>query len=682
MYFQQPNMLWGLLLLAIPLLIHLFQFQRTKTLLFPGVFRLTQQLQKARHQKKLQHLWVLLSRMLAMSCIVFAFAMPSCDKNSASSKGQSHVVILVDNGFSLSCSANGVALLEQAKSQIRAILNGLNSETQVRLISQTGSSIGWLQPKELSIVIDTLTVGPQKYTLDEWTDQVQLLSEEPGVSRLAAVVFSDAQSGFMGKVLRKSQKENIDWRFVQINFNVNDLLGGNLSLDTAWYISQFSDESKSVGIQIKAKVTHRGGRASQAQLRLSMGNKTLFAQSKPISVSQTVEFEGIISISDLENPLQLSLAKDGYSYDNELYLHPIKTWSTAVGVLGSDASLDAFFLAQPMLKKRVLRLPLAQDDFAGISGLDALICVGDVRLTSKDLAGLRSKVEAGLLCLQFFQKSSSSDKLYTLLNDVIAGSWVESGQRLALPGLNHPVFRGAFSQSLAENTTLPQIDRIFKMNDNPDFETIVQLEGGDAALLYKNIENGAQWVWLSDLSMGSAKLLNSSWFLPMFTQIVASKSLQDKPLYGVLHAKQMMVLPGFIETDERGAQLLGNGGVSVVELQVNSEKNTSLYVGAEPRRPGYYQLKSPVNQSQIQLAFNWPRNESELSSDPEIAKKLLGSGLKWNASVADGKSPILQNEPLKVLWRLFLWGAAIFFAVEVLLLYFQARKKVKQNEKS
>ena len=142
------------------------------------------------------------------------------------------------------------------------------------------------------------------------------------------------------------------------------------------------------------------------------------------------------------------------------------------------------------------------------------------------------------------------------------------------------------------------------------------------------------------------------------------------------------IAPGFIETDERGAQLLGNGGVSVVELQVNSEKNTSLYVGAEPRRPGYYQLKSSVNQSQIQLAFNWPRNESELSSDPEIAKKLLGSGLKWNASVADGKSPILQNEPLKVLWRLFLWGAAIFFAVEVLLLYFQARKKVKQNEKS
>jgi preprotein translocase subunit SecG len=48
--------------------------------------------------------------------------------------------------------------------------------------------------------------------------------------------------------------------------------------------------------------------------------------------------------------------------------------------------------------------------------------------------------------------------------------------------------------------------------------------------------------------------------------------------------------------------------------------------------------------------------------------------------MGDGKSPILQNEPLKVLWRLFIWGAAFFFAVEVLLLFMQSRKKSKENQ--
>jgi len=135
MHFQQPNMLWGLLLLAIPLLIHLFQFHRTQTIYFPGVFRLIQRLQHARQQKKVQHWIVLLARMMAITCLVFAFAMPSCSSSNRN-QAYSHVVVLFDNSYSMGTkNADGV-IVEQAKSQARTMLSGLAQEVQVRLFTQ------------------------------------------------------------------------------------------------------------------------------------------------------------------------------------------------------------------------------------------------------------------------------------------------------------------------------------------------------------------------------------------------------------------------------------------------------------------------------------------------------------------------------------------------------------------
>ena len=81
MHFQQPNFLWGLLLLILPLLVHLFQFRKFQTLLFPGVYRLKEQLNVAKKQKTVKHWWILLSRLLAILFLVLAFSMPTCNSN-------------------------------------------------------------------------------------------------------------------------------------------------------------------------------------------------------------------------------------------------------------------------------------------------------------------------------------------------------------------------------------------------------------------------------------------------------------------------------------------------------------------------------------------------------------------------------------------------------------------------
>ena len=208
----------------------------------------------------------------------------------------------------------------------------------------------------------------ENYVLGDWVERVRILHQEQGVGALCAMVFSDAQKSFMVGGLQKTQNENIDWRFVQMDLQSDELVGGNLSLDTAWYISQFNANSNGA-VVLKARVTHRGGDVSQAQLQLKLGEKTLFAQQKAIAKGESVEFEGTVNQADMGRGLRLLLGDDGFKSDNELFLHPIKTWKTQVGVIGSNSAVDALFQAQPLLVKRALRLPLNVRDFEALAGL-------------------------------------------------------------------------------------------------------------------------------------------------------------------------------------------------------------------------------------------------------------------------------------------------------------------------
>ena len=678
MHFQQPNMLWGLFLLAIPLLIHLFQFHRTKTIYFPGVFRLTQRLQQARQQKRLQHWLVLIARMLGIACLVLAFAMPSCNDRQVG-KGYSHVVLLVDNGFSMSVEGLEGQHLEQAKSQAYAILRDLPEETQVKLMSQTIQTDVWMSPSQLTTLLDTMTVGPQRFTLADWIDRVVVMQQESGVRNLAAVLFSDVQAGFLRGLRKVQNSPNIDWRFVQFNLTPTEVKGGNLSLDSAWVVSQFSADNQTEGLLLKASVSHRGGDVKKAQLQLMVDGKTLFAQTKDIGAEETVVFEGLVSAADIAKPMELRLGLDGFTFDNSLFLHPIKTWQTTVGVFGSDRALDALFSAQPLLKKRVLSVGDYTAQGNSLDGLDALVSIGAIKLPESASVQLKQKVEEGLTVLQFIP-SASGLPLDLVAQRSLSGSWKKTDQRMALAGLNHPIFQGVFAERLSDKIQLPEIQSAFDLGSTADFETIIQLDGGQPLLVSRNIENGTQWLWLSDLQKGSQQFLNSGWYLPIVTQLLASKSIQEKPLYGVLFSKQLVALPAPMKTDERAAQLIGQGRTSVVELQTNSERHTSMYVGAEPTIPGHYQLKSPIEKNPVAMSFNWPRSESDLQSDGDWKTKFDQAGISWTSSQCDGKTPILQNEPLKVLWRLFIWGAAFFFAVEVLLLFMQSRKKSQEKQ--
>ena len=86
MQFKNPEILFFLFLLLIPLLIHLFHLQKFKKEAFTNVQFLKEIELETRKSAKLKKLLILLTRLLAFAALIFAFAQPFINKNKSLQK--------------------------------------------------------------------------------------------------------------------------------------------------------------------------------------------------------------------------------------------------------------------------------------------------------------------------------------------------------------------------------------------------------------------------------------------------------------------------------------------------------------------------------------------------------------------------------------------------------------------
>ena len=154
MQFLYPGFLFALSLISIPIIIHLFNFRRFKKIYFTNVKFLKEIKEETSSQSKLKHFLVLLSRILAVLFLVFAFAQPyfpAEDKKIVS--GENAVSVYVDNSFSMESVTREGTLLDESKkkhARLRWRTNHLKIFNCLPMILKQGIS-GLLTARSFSI---------------------------------------------------------------------------------------------------------------------------------------------------------------------------------------------------------------------------------------------------------------------------------------------------------------------------------------------------------------------------------------------------------------------------------------------------------------------------------------------------------------------------------------------------
>ena len=203
--FLFPNWLWALSLVSIPIIIHLFNFRKYKTVYFTNVHLLREVKKDTQSRTRLKELLILLARILAIVFLVLAFAQPiwvDLDKQQEFSK-PSDLIILIDNSFSMGAEGTSGILLEQAKRKAIDIVNAYPVSTKIMVLSSNLSAkqLNFRSREESYELISQIKISPFTHQSNKIIDLLRSKTSEED-SRHHLYIISDFQKNNYSENLR------------------------------------------------------------------------------------------------------------------------------------------------------------------------------------------------------------------------------------------------------------------------------------------------------------------------------------------------------------------------------------------------------------------------------------------------------------------------------------------------
>jgi hypothetical protein len=139
MTFLNPFLLFGLLGMAVPVLIHLLSRRTARRVEFSSLEFLRNLERKSMRRVRVRQLLLLLVRMLIVACVALAMARPTLTGVAAGdARGATSAVIVLDGSFSMGAGRDGVTLFEKAQDRAREILDTFAPGDEVHLFIPGG----------------------------------------------------------------------------------------------------------------------------------------------------------------------------------------------------------------------------------------------------------------------------------------------------------------------------------------------------------------------------------------------------------------------------------------------------------------------------------------------------------------------------------------------------------------
>ena len=112
MQFKHPELLYALLLLLIPIIVHLFQLRKFEKVAFTNVEFLKSVTIQTRKSSQLKKWLTLITRLLLFTAIILAFAQPFFSKTNSLNQTTENVIYL-DNSFSMQAKGEKGELMKR-----------------------------------------------------------------------------------------------------------------------------------------------------------------------------------------------------------------------------------------------------------------------------------------------------------------------------------------------------------------------------------------------------------------------------------------------------------------------------------------------------------------------------------------------------------------------------------------
>ena len=637
MQFKNPEILYFLFLLILPILVHLFQLRRFKKQEFTNV-KLLKELEIQTRKSSTIKKWLLLTtRLLLLTALILAFAQPffkAIDFN----KKNNELIVVIDNSFSMQAKGNSGELL---KRTIQDLLENTPEDQQLSVLTNDenfyDTTIRNIQKELQNLDYAETLFNPAAII-------TRIEAKKPGVPK-DILFISDAVG------LKDELKTNLSEASTLYYQTLEAKETNNIAIENV-QISQVLDQFYELKIAIKSYGDF------ETDVPISMYNgkklvgKALISKEKPqkeilFTIPKT-DFHGYVSLTD-----------NSLSYDNQYFFSiskPLKSNVIAVGNAEKNKFLSRIYNAEEF---NYVSTELNTLNYNSIENADAIILNEIANIPSALSTTLKNFYSKGGNIIFIPDVTSSVESYNSFLRNFSNNSLSEKTikeKQITQISFNHPIYTNVFEKKVS-NFQYPKTNATFTINGS----NLPVLQYEDKSVFLGNITNKLGNLFFFSTSIGkeNSNFQNSPLIVPTFYNMGQNNNKTGLNAFTIGNNNYTIIN----ETIAKDNVLsVTNSENSFIPMQQILNNKIKLTFGNYPEKSGNYEVLKN-KESLKNISFNYPRNESDLS---QINTDYFDNCTKVN-SIATFYSDIHSSRTSNEIWKYFILATLLFLLLELLI---------------
>ena len=663
MLFSQPAFLWGLLAVAIPIIVHLFNFRRYRKVYFSNVERLNELHTEQRRHSTLRQWLVLAMRILAVVFLVLAFAQPVIPSSKETLRTGSTVISLyVDNSFSMENAGADGSLLDVARQKVREVVEAYSVSDRYQLITNDmrGSEMRWLNRDELLAALDELTASPAAPLMSEVAARQCDFMHQCAADNRHAYIISDFQQTiadfdvlpvdslvrFTLVPLAAVEADNLFVDTVVLDAPAY-FAGGSVSVEITLRNSGSRNAEK---VPVKLLVDGRERAVATVDIAADGSAKTMLR----FSLDRTGWVDGCVVIEDYP-----------VTFDDSYYFSFFV--DDRIRVLELDGTAPNAFLQRLFGSDTTVQYQCAKHLQHDLSQFD-FVMLNELRsLSSGEAQQLAEWVGEGGSLLVIPPTDGDVQGVNALLSSLQApqlGRWAQRQVKASSVDYGGALYRGVFNGSNDE-MEMPVVQGHYTYaNSQAVRQPLIVLSDGGDLLSATSVGEGLLYLFTTPLDAEQTNFVNQALFVPTLYNM-ALYSRPQPPASHLLGSHQV-ALQGTYSLGERPPELTDGRDLHLLPDLRCVGNRWQLLLHGELVHDGIYTLGDE------HLAFNYPRRESQMTflDRDAIAKAIAG---RENCSLLRNTAKPITDELRardggRQLWRFCILLALVALLVETILL--------------
>ena len=666
MTFLNPFVLFGLAAAAIPILLHLLNLRKLKTIDF-STLRFLKELQKTSIRKlKAQQIILLILRTLIVIFSVLAFSRPTIKSTlpSIGTHAKSSIIVVLDNSLSMDITDEDGNRFSKAKKLTSEILGALEEGDEMAFIPLSSliknrkrsfsRNFAWLKEE-----IDHCSVNPATASLNDGLRAAQGLLDASLHVNKEIYILTDLQQQEIHSLELDSIKLFDDKTsvFLLPSLESKNSIDQNISIDTAIFISRVYAKDKPVELQTKlynssvsdakgiiVSVLFNGERGAQRTVDIGAGSYI------------NVSLQGIPHTTGLIKG-EIQIENDVLESDNHRYFSFIISSAPKVALIGNQLETD--FISISIAPHASLLKSYSANQSASVHFEDFDLLILATTLSQTEMQRIDAYIQNGGSVL-FFPSSTESIAVQQQffsgmgLGPIIFQEFSESNPGICISAdRQHPILQGVFKGFNSESG-LGDSPKIIKALCSQAGQSIISMQGGsflneirrgEGKVMYCAVPPSPAWSSFPFTGLMPTIIYRSAQYLSakevftlektagqeaiilIPTKSSASSIFTIKDPNGIESDMQAADLPGGMSLQFGKPEMTGVYGVfskdknPITSLIVNqsSKEGHLIYKNVQESMPA---LKKRLNYPESLIVLN--KNESIANS---VAKARIGTEL-------------------------------------------------------